>query len=155
MTWRRILCPTDFSEPARASMRHAVDLAIATGADEVALLHVIDLPTLSFPEGILLSSPGLMDELTRTAEATLSALRQEAEARVTAGHARVTITTHRKLGTPTTEIVAFARDGGFGLIVIGTHGRSGVEHALLGSVAERVARRASCPTLTVRPAAGP
>ncbi|HWM86759.1 MAG TPA: universal stress protein, partial [Kofleriaceae bacterium] len=54
-------------------------------------------------------------------------------------------------GVPFAEVVREAREGGFDLIVMGTHGRTGLRHALIGSVAEKVVRKAPCPVLTVRP----
>ena len=59
--------------------------------------------------------------------------------------------THVELGRPYVEIVRYARKVSADLIVIGTHGRSGLSHVLLGSVTEKVVRKASCPVLTVRP----
>jgi nucleotide-binding universal stress UspA family protein len=56
------------------------------------------------------------------------------------------------IGEPAHEILAFAKAQSADLVVIGTHGRTGLQHALMGSVAERVVRRATCPVLTVRPA---
>jgi nucleotide-binding universal stress UspA family protein len=55
------------------------------------------------------------------------------------------------VGEPAVEIVAYAAEQGVHLLVLGTHGRTGLEHALLGSIAERVVRRARCPVLTVHP----
>jgi len=55
------------------------------------------------------------------------------------------------VGEPAAEIVEFAQQGGFDLIVMSTHGRTGIAHALLGSVAERVVRRSPVPVLTIRP----
>jgi len=72
-----------------------------------------------------------------------------AEAGKLAGASRVTAET--AVGEPAAEILEVARGRGADLIVVGTHGRTGLEHALMGSIAERVVRRAHCPVLTVRP----
>lgn len=61
------------------------------------------------------------------------------------------VETAKEAGEPAAEIVAFARERGVDLLVLGTHGRTGLEHALMGSIAERVVRKAHCPVLTVRP----
>jgi nucleotide-binding universal stress UspA family protein len=62
------------------------------------------------------------------------------------------VTAAKSIGPPVAEIVRFAREGNYDLIVLGTHGRTGLKHALIGSVAERVVRHAHCPVLTIRPA---
>jgi nucleotide-binding universal stress UspA family protein len=67
------------------------------------------------------------------------------------GIGRVEVAT--AIGEPAHEILAFAKAQHADLVVIGTHGRTGLQHALMGSVAERVVRRATCPVLTVRPPA--
>ena len=59
--------------------------------------------------------------------------------------------TDKAVGEPAAEIVAAAQDGKFDVIVVGTHGRTGLAHVLLGSVAERVVRRSTMPVITVRP----
>ena len=76
------------------------------------------------------------------------ALAAEKKIAETAGAQRVD--THQLQGIAADEIVEFAKKGAFDLIVIGTHGRTGIQHALIGSIAERVVRRAPCPVLTVK-----
>jgi nucleotide-binding universal stress UspA family protein len=144
--WKRICCPVDFSEPSRVAMRVAAGLASKFGA-ELALLHAWTPPAYDLPEG----GPLFTEEFTRKATARidelLAAWKREAES---VGAARVsTAIAH---GVPFEEIVRFAADGRYDLIVMGTHGRTGLQHAIIGSVAERVVRVAKCPVLTIRPA---
>jgi nucleotide-binding universal stress UspA family protein len=141
---RKILCAVDFSEPSREALHYAADLAARFGADLV-LLHVYQLPGYAFPEGIVLAGPEVLADLLGRIDASLQSWRTEAVAR---GANRVEITTAQ--GAPWSEIVRTAGEGGYDLVVVGTHGRTGLGHALLGSVAERVVRKAPCPVLTVR-----
>jgi nucleotide-binding universal stress UspA family protein len=144
--WKRICCPIDFSDASRAAMEVAADLARRGGA-EVVLLHAYPIPGYTFPDGSVVASPKMMQDLADQAERHLSEWRADAEGLI--GAPRVTI--EKAIGDPAAEIVAFAEKGAVDLLVLGTHGRTGLEHALMGSVAERVVRRARCPVLTVRP----
>jgi nucleotide-binding universal stress UspA family protein len=90
----------------------------------------------------------MMQDLADQAEKHLEEWRGEAVRLAGPG-----VRTQKAIGEPAAEIVSFARSAGVDLVVVGTHGRTGLEHALMGSVAERVVRRAHCPVLTVRPPA--
>ncbi len=147
--WKRVCCPIDFSNASRAAMEVAADLVRRTGA-ELVLLHAYPIPGYTFPDGSVVASPKMMQELAEQAQRHLEEWRGEAERIV--GAARVTA--EKAIGEPAAEILAFARARGADLIVVGTHGRTGIEHALMGSIAERVVRRAHCPVLTVRPQPG-
>lgn len=125
MEWKKVCCPVDFSEPSRAALRVATDMCQRFGA-ELTLLHVADAA----------AAPGSDQELREWAGDVESA--------------GITLRTAHAIGDPQLAIVDFARDGGFQLIIMGTHGRTGRDHAFAGSVAESVVRRASCPVLTVR-----
>ncbi len=144
--WKRVCCPIDFSDASRAAMEVAADLARRTGA-ELVLLHAYPIPGYTFPDGSVVASPRMMQELADQAQRHLQEWRVDAERIV--GAARVTA--EKAIGEPAAEILSFARARGADLIVVGTHGRTGIEHALMGSIAERVVRRAHCPVLTVRP----
>ncbi len=146
--WKRICCPIDFSDASRAAMEVAADLARRCGA-ELVLLHAYPVPGYTFPDGSVVASPKMMQELAEQAEHHLAAGRIDAERIVGAPR----VATEKAVGEPAAEIVAYAKGAGIDLLVLGTHGRTGIEHALMGSVAERVVRRARCPVLTVRPAA--
>jgi nucleotide-binding universal stress UspA family protein len=143
--WKRICCPVDFSDASRAAMEVAADLARRAGADLV-LLHAYPVPGYTFPDGSVVASPKMLQDLADGAERHLESWRLEAEP-IAARPVRIV----KVAGEPASEIVAFARDERIDLLVLGTHGRSGLEHALMGSIAERVVRRAHCPVLTVRP----
>jgi nucleotide-binding universal stress UspA family protein len=145
--WKRICCPIDFSDASRAAMEVAADLA-RRGGGTLHLLHAYPIPGYTFPDGSVVASPRMMQELADGAQRHLEEWRDEA---VKLGAPRVEVT--KAVGEPAAEIVSFAAEQGMDLLVLGTHGRSGLEHALMGSIAERVVRKARCPVLTVRPPA--
>ncbi len=144
--WRKVLCPIDFSQPARAAMDAAVEIARQVDA-ELVLFHAYQLPGYTLPEGSVVASPKMLQDLADQAEAHLVDWKGIAES---AGAPRVSA--EKGIGEPAFEIVEVARELGCDLIVLGTHGRTGLAHALLGSTAERVVRRAACPVLTIRAA---
>ncbi len=142
----RILVPVDFSSHSDRAFRYALRLASPFGA-AVELLHVVDNPLASgawTAEVYVPNLPEMLDRLLGEAEKRLAALK------VSAAGERVSVETHVSTGQPAHTIVEHARTGGFDLIVMGTHGRTGFSHLFVGSVAERVVRRALCPVLTVR-----
>jgi len=145
--WKRICCPIDFSDASRAAMEVACDLARRNGGT-LHLLHAYPIPGYTFPDGSVVASPRMMQELAEGAQRHLEEWRDEA---VKLGAPRVEVAT--EVGEPAHEILSFAAEQGVDLLVLGTHGRSGLEHALMGSIAERVVRKARCPVLTVRPPA--
>lgn len=142
---KRILFPTDFSEFAKPAQDYASALAEQYHA-ELHVLYVLQDIALVMPEpGMMMSMPALnLDEVQESAERALASIidpqwPQEKVVRAT------------RRGAPYVEIVRYAADKQIDLIVMGTHGRSGLPHVLLGSVAEKVVRKAPCPVLTVRP----
>jgi len=145
-SFSRILVPTDFSAGSEAAWRAAQRLAGALGA-ELVLLHV-------FVETPLFFEGPFAGERVREVYASARAWVQEqldkwaADARATGRTVRAALRT----GVPYQEIVAAARDEGADLVVLGTHGRGGLDRALLGSVADRVIRTAPCPVMTIRDA---
>ncbi|MFB6074250.1 MAG: universal stress protein [Haloarculaceae archaeon] len=140
----RILVPTDGSEGSAAAIDHAIDLAKANDAALYAL-YVIETAAISpdVDAGTVLSS------LERTGQRAIEDVRERAEA---AGLERIEGSVAQ--GVPHRAILAYARDNDVDLIVMGTHGRTGIERYLLGSVAEKVVRLSEVPVLTVRLAAG-
>ena len=134
---RNILVPTDFSETSDLALRHAVEAARTYGA-RLYLVHVPG-PTgedfeADFPVGRFETT--VRQRLAAfVSEDEIAALRPEYALRI---------------GAPAEEIVRYAQDREIDLIVMGTHGRKGVAHMLLGSVAEHVVRTAPCPVLLVR-----
>lgn len=143
--WTKVLCPIDFSDPARAAMRAAIDVCRLTGGD-LTLFHAYELPGYTLPEGSVVASPKMLQDLSDQADTHLAEWQKLAEQM---GAARVRV--EKGIGEPALSIVELAQERAFDLIVLGTHGRTGIRHALLGSVAERVVRRAGCPVLTVHP----
>jgi nucleotide-binding universal stress UspA family protein len=141
----KILCATDFSDAGQAAEAHAASLARALGA-ELIYLHVSQETPL-YGEGPL----GTAD-VERVYEAQRRWASDTLAARVAAAHARgLRARFALRRGAPRAEIVAACEDESPDMIVLGTHGRSGLDRLLMGSVAERVVRTAPCPVLTVRP----
>ena len=142
----RILVPTDFSETADAALEYAKTLATDLGAS-LHLLHVFQDPDLVTPfasEVYAPPPPALrVRELAAATDGLLKRMSPEDEKRFAGTHAIVE-------GLTAKEIVKYAEQYAIDLIVMGTHGRRGVAHLLLGSVAEHVGRIAPCPVLTVR-----
>jgi universal stress protein A len=137
MTVKSILVPTDFGEPSDAALHYATDMALTYGAR----LYLVHVPSKT-GENLETNFPvGQFEAATRERLSTL--LSQEEIARLRPEYAL-------RIGTPPEEIVRYADARDIDLIIMGTHGRSGVAHLLLGSVAEQVARTAPCPVLLVR-----
>ena len=139
----RILFPTDFSPHAAAAWPYAVSLARRRGA-ALHVLHVVTPPVFGAgPEAAMVAGP-MIDDVLAEAHGVLDALAETARALA------VEVRTHTRVGDAASEITACATAEGIDQIVMATTGRTGVAHALMGSVAERVVRHAACPVLTVR-----
>lgn len=136
---RRILVPTDFSEYSAEAMKYACALAEKFDA-ELHLLHVLEMHVSSTP--VFAGGLALSPHVQESREAAEKSLLHIASGRQAI---RATV-----VGPPFLEILRYARDHQIDLIVMGTHGRSGLAHVLLGSVAERVVRKSFCPVMTVR-----
>ena len=142
---QRILLPTDFSEFSAEATKYASALAEQFGA-ELHLLYVVDeLPVLA-PDYGGMNWQDFLDEMQTAARQQLASV---LDPQWKAGQQ---VVEDVRRGTPFLEIVRYAKENDIDLIVLGTHGRSGLSHVLIGSVAERVVRSAPCPVLTVRPA---
>ena len=144
-TITRILVPTDFSETSDAALEWAKTIAGTLGAS-LHLLHVFEDP---FVTGAFAA-----EAYAPLPPATRAALIDDARARLThrltkEEQARFRSTTEIVSGVSAPSIVEYAQERNIDLIVMGTHGRTGVAHLLIGSVAERVVRLAHCPVLTV------
>lgn len=141
----RILVPTDFSKHSLYALTYAVALAERFDA-ELCLLHVVQDLAVLIPDMIAVGPP------VAPTVADLTAGVQGAFDRLVAEHRLDRFRLRRELreGDPPAEIVRFASEAEVDLVVMATHGYSGLTHALLGSVAERVVRKAPCPVLTVR-----
>ena len=149
---KRVLFPTDFSSASESAREYALTLAERFDA-ELHLLHVIHDWVERMPEfGMGLSVPAWAEQgPARRRDLEESAIRQLPALTPSGWSEQHRVTIAVKEGEPFVEIVKYAREHEIDLIVIGTHGRGAVAHALLGSVAERVVRKAPCPVLTVRP----
>jgi nucleotide-binding universal stress UspA family protein len=139
-TFKHIVAATDFSETSRAAVALARDLSCETGAT-LTVVHVCEV------QGLSRGGPLPYDELAPVAaraqariEELIASLRRACPG----------ATALVKLGAPAEQILAVAADVRADLIVLGTHGRHGLAHAVLGSVAEKVVRAAPVPVLTVR-----
>jgi nucleotide-binding universal stress UspA family protein len=138
----RILVPTDGSAEGKRAVAHALDLAAVHGAG-VHALYVVD--TASYAGMPMESSwEGVGDLLRDDANEAV------AEVESLAAGTDLAVETAVGEGSPSKEIIRYAEGNGCDLIVMGTHGRGGIDRLLLGSVAEKVVRGAAVPVLTVR-----
>jgi universal stress protein A len=139
---RRILVPIDFSPPSIKALRYAVGFAEQMGAtiylvhvlEEPAFIHDIETFPLAIPKRELVH--GARGELLKLAKSQIDGL--------------VPVKTRVRTGKPFREIVALARQTASDLIIIATHGRTGLSRMLLGSTAELVVRHAPCPVFVIR-----
>jgi len=142
---KNVLVPTDFSETSDSALRYGKALASAFGAT-LHVVHVVEEP-YGQPwavEAYGFSLAALQDEWIKDAQARLAASVTDEEKKT------LKTTTTTVLGHPVMEVLRYAKDNNIDLIVMGTHGRGPLGHVVLGSVAERVVRKAPCPVLTVR-----
>jgi len=140
--------PVDFSAHSEKAVRYATTVANRFGA-RVNLLHVVEDPFITgawSSEAFVPNMPELLGQLIDAAQEQMGALKKRL-----AAHGFVVETDVLK-GQPAQTIVEHAQANAFDLIVMGTHGRSGLSHVFMGSIAERVVQKAPCAVLTVREA---
>ncbi len=141
----RILIPTDFSKFSQVALNYASAFAEKFAA-ELYLLHVIQDLSVFIPDMITVAPPPVptVEQMTKAV--------QEAFDRLIKDNRLERFQIHRDVreGTPFYEIVRYAKEQNIDLIIMGTHGHTGLTHMLLGSVTEKVVRKAPCPVLTVR-----
>lgn len=142
--FQRILVPTDFSRHSAEAIDAAAELSRRYEAP-VTLAYVFEPVTYALPEGHVVQSPVQLEEMRSAFEARLAQAQTEATAAGALGVDSKLLT-----GPVAEEIADYAERGKFDLIVMGTHGRTGLRHLVLGSVAEKVVRIAPCAVLTVR-----
>lgn len=139
-----IVCPVDFSEYTEGILRYAVSIAKKYDA-RLHLLHVI--PNLNYftpyesfltPENLVLIEKNIEKEIEKDFEKIVKNIDMPVKKII-------------KTGVTFVEIIDYVKEENIDLVVMGTHGRSGIEHILIGSVAEKILRRSPCPVLTVRP----
>jgi nucleotide-binding universal stress UspA family protein len=138
MNAKRILCPLDFSENSQAALSYASSLAKEAGA-KLYLIHVDDSQV---PYDAGFAAYVAPPDNTETLTENLMAIRPTIES-VDYEHRLLT-------GHPADAIIDFSKDHQIDLIVMGTHGRTGVARLVMGSIAEAIVRRADCPVLTVK-----
>ncbi|MDP6700618.1 MAG: universal stress protein [Candidatus Latescibacteria bacterium] len=140
---KKILIPTDLSEYARYALPYAVELARTNGA-EIHLVHVLDTTWLA--PAAAAEFPGQLSVAIDNSEELAAETLREMGADIK----EVPVHTKTLVGAPHVEIVRYARQQETDLVVVSTHGRTGLSHALIGSVAEKIVQMAPCPVLTVK-----
>ena len=140
---KNVLCPIDYSVYSEKALQYAIEFAVKYGA-KLYLLHVLDIRIydINDPE---LYNVTVVDKETigKLSDRLLKCVNEETKGRIAVEAVVVQ-------GVPFAEIIHAAKERKIDLIVLGTHGRTGISHAIMGSVAEKVVRKAPCPVLTVR-----
>jgi nucleotide-binding universal stress UspA family protein len=139
---KKILVPVDFSECSKKAVRYARALSLEHRAG-IILLYVIPPPAYPVGEFGGLEYGNLVADMRASGEKQLASMAAEMRD-------ETTVQTEVRSGAPAAEIIAAADELNSDIIVISTHGHTGLKHVLLGSVAEHVIRRAPCPVLVVR-----
>jgi len=149
LSMRKILVPTDLSPTCTPVLEQAQTFATKFSAT-IDLLHVWNPPALVAPEALMTAGVGVaeqpfLDWLASNAREHLGQFENQVRSEgIAIAHS------YCELGDAATTIIEHAAGGGYDLLVMGTHGRTGLSHALMGSVTEKVVRRAPCAVLTVR-----
>ncbi len=144
MRIKTILFPTDFSSGARAAMDYALSLAKDYQARLILLYVIQDISIAEWYIPSTLSVADLVDDMQKNAWKEMDKWAAETAGKVKDVEKLV------ERGVPFVEIIRTAKEKKADMIVIGTHGRTGIDHMLFGSTAEKVVRKAPCPVLTVR-----
>ena len=140
--FRKLLCPIDFSDDSRQALERAAEL-VAPGGAGIALLHVVE-PAVAL--GNLPMGDNTLQAADRRASHALARWASDLEKRVS-----VPVSTEIRIGRPGVQTLGVLdADPTFDLVIMGSHGRTGIRRVLLGSVAEQVLRHAACPVLIVR-----
>jgi nucleotide-binding universal stress UspA family protein len=139
---KKILCPIDHSDCSKEALKYAVSFAMKDEA-KLYLMHIIDIR--SFNDSVVAMSQQVPDEETlellriKLLDCIPEEIRDD-----------MNVEAFVVQGIPFAEIISTAREKDIDMIVIGSHGRTGLKHMMLGSVSEKVVRKAPCPVLTVR-----
>lgn len=142
ITLKNILCPVDHSECSYLALKYAISLALKDEA-KLYLMHVVD--TRLYDTEIYKFSSYKPNDID------MSKIREDLMKSLPDGTTDLLdVETIIVNGVPFNEIISASKEIGADLIVIGTHGRTGLSHIMMGSVAEKVVRKAACPVLTVR-----
>jgi nucleotide-binding universal stress UspA family protein len=140
---KNILCPIDYSVYSEMALKYAIEFAEKYQA-KLYLMHVLDIRVYDINEPDLYNV-NIVDSETidKLRERLLRCVSEDTKGRISVEAIIIQ-------GVPFAEIIKASRDYKIDLIVIGTHGRTGLSHAIMGSVAEKVVRKAPCPVLTIR-----
>ncbi|GAB61930.1 MAG: universal stress protein [Candidatus Jettenia sp.] len=140
---KNILCPIDYSIYSEKALSYAIEFAEKYGA-KLYLIHVFDIRVYDMNEPELYSVD-VFDKATfdKLKEQLLKCVKEDTKG-------KIAIEAIVVQGVPFMEIIKASREYMIDLIVLGTHGRTGLSHAIMGSVAEKVVRKAPCPVLTIR-----
>jgi nucleotide-binding universal stress UspA family protein len=147
--FQKLLVPVDFSAHSAEAVHVATDLARRYDAS-LTLIHVYDPLVYALPHGFTLFTQPQLERVFEALESQLAGAKAQA---IEAGAARVQ--TRLLQGTIAGQITEYSARGEFDLVVMGTHGRTGMKHLVLGSIAEKVVRTAACPVLTVKKSTTP
>ena len=142
---KKILAPTDLSDLSQTGVRYALELAKAVGAEVIVYLVVCRDEFMRYE--LLHVRPLLLDNLLQRYRLELSGFLKQ---RFSALLAPIKLRQEVELGIPEDNIVTKAKEEAMNLIVISTHGRTGLSHMFMGSVTEHVIRHAPCPVLSIR-----
>jgi nucleotide-binding universal stress UspA family protein len=140
--FKHILVPTDFGDPSQQALEIALELGRTLGA-ELTIMHACEIPAYAYP-GMAVAPMDLLSPIEEAAGKKLDELVSTLSQRCRSCKGVL------KVGIPWQEILEVVNETQADLVVMGTHGRRGVTHALLGSVAERIVRMSPVPVLTVR-----
>ena len=140
---KNILCPIDYSVYSEMALKYAIEFAEKYQA-KLYLVHVLDIRVYDINDPDLYNV-NIVDEETinKLRERLLKCVNEDTKSKISVEAIIIQ-------GVPFAEIIRTAKERKIDLIVLGTHGRTGLSHALMGSVAEKVVRKAPCPVLTIR-----
>ncbi|HHH30424.1 MAG TPA: universal stress protein [Polyangiaceae bacterium] len=148
---KRILVPVDFSTCSREALRQAIELAASFDA-EVHAVHVWEPSPYVSPDSLVWLNGEQKSFWDHMRLQLIEQLRAAVDEAVSASGSKPAVIATKVVSGYTSEtILSTVRDEGFDMVVMGTHGRTGLTHVLLGSVAERIVRLASCPVMTIKP----
>ena len=143
-TIKKVLVPIDFSDYSKSALKYAVNFAKSFNAD-IILIYVVE--PIIYPPDFSMGQIAMPSINTEWDDRAKNELQKLAKSEITD---IVNVKTIIKTGKPFVEIIETAKEENVDLIIIATHGHSGVEHILFGSTAEKVVRKAPCPVLTLR-----
>ncbi|MDB6040260.1 MAG: Stress protein UspA-like protein [Verrucomicrobiales bacterium] len=138
---KKVLVPVDFSDCSEKTVRYALAFAAGSKA-EVVFVHIVE-PYTPTPEMLMIDVASIESAAYQAAKKLLRRI-------VTQSKLIAPCSSEIRIGKPWVEIIRLAKESGADLIVVSTHGRTGLAHVLLGSTAEQIVRHAGCPVLVVR-----